>query len=182
MEANQGKKKKRGRRAYLDNFQQSLTGEWIYTGKYVRWVAPRKATLVRLWCLSALSCLLGVVTGCISGTGMENSAFVLLPYALGLILSFVLIYHTGKLTTAGDPMRAYHYECSAPRLVGLSVVACALAGITLLCEAVSVLLSGAAFTGSMGAVALFMLLDAVNFAALLLYWRTVRALQWDRDE
>ena len=37
-----GKKKRRGRRAYLEDFHQNVAGEYIYTGQTHAWKAPRE--------------------------------------------------------------------------------------------------------------------------------------------
>ena len=82
-------KKRRGRRAYLEDFQKTATGEYVYTGKlhyYETQGLERRQALLRLWLLTGAIAAAVVVSGCVPAAGMSNTFYVLLPYA-GALLS-----------------------------------------------------------------------------------------------
>ena len=87
-------KKRRGRRAYLEDFQKTATGEYVYTGKlhyYETQGLERRQALLRLWLLTGAIAAAVVVSGCVPAAGMSNTFYVLLPYA-GALLSAASVY------------------------------------------------------------------------------------------
>ena len=77
---------RRGRRAYLDDFRQTVTGEYIYIGATYAFQGTaecRKKGLLRWGLLAVGMAAVAVVGGCISAPGTTHCAYILLPYVLG---------------------------------------------------------------------------------------------------
>ena len=86
-------KKRRGRRAHLNDFYRDVSGNYIYTGTcYVCTAAPqeRTALLRRLWLLAAVMVVSVVTGGCIPAPGMGGSFYLLLPYMAEVGLTGIL--------------------------------------------------------------------------------------------
>ena len=71
---------------------------------YVRKAGRIAALLVLL--MSGLS----IAAGCVTGTGMEGAFYLLLPYALGLILDLLLLASVGRLVVTRGRLQTYAYE------------------------------------------------------------------------
>lgn len=169
-------KKRRGRRAYLDDFQKNAAGEYIYTGKTYAWGSDRKRSLLRLWLFAGAALCAAVAGGCIPGTGMDGRAYVVLPYVLALIGAFSLCWGVGRLTDGGEPLRGYVYDATVKKLPVRAVLTAVLAGIAFLGELANVIFSQ--FFGRLFFAFLFMAFEVVILAAALLLRRTILRLEW----
>ena len=128
------KKKRRGRRAYLEDFHQNVAGEYIYTGQTHAWKAPRGKTLRKLWLCAIAAIGAAVAAGCVPNTGMERRVWALIPYVLMLISSGVQGWLLYKLTDGGDPVRDYVWKASVPRLPAAGIVTGILAFTSIVTE------------------------------------------------
>ena len=176
MAEEEKKKKRPHRRDYLNDFKLNVAGEYIYTGKVLHWSADRKRTLALLWALSLGACAAAVAGGCIPGTGMENSAWVLLPYVAGLICAFVCLYTVAKLAFAGEKVREYIFKGSVEKLPLRTLMTAIFSAIAVLGELVNLFLP--IFRGKIWAGILFMGLEAAICAASILLRRAVVRLEW----
>lgn len=162
MEEN--KKKKKGRRAYLDHFQKE-GNDYVYKGKSVDWPAgsmTRKRALLILWLCIGLGAICAVAGGCISGTGMGNCAYVLLPYMVWLMLQVSMLWSLCRLSAAKSPLRDYVYKATVVRLGGLGIAGAVSAGVTAAAQCVNMF--RAAFPGTKTGGALFLALALLGVA------------------
>ena len=132
-------KKRKGRRAYLSDFQQNVSGEYIYTGAVYAYSdasgKTRKQTLARLWLMGGAAFVAALVQGCIPAGGMLGCAYVLLPFAAELLCACCAVWALIRLTTSREPIREYVYTATVEALPGRAVLtacfaAAALAGAT----------------------------------------------------
>lgn len=173
-------KKKKGRWAYLEDFQKSLAGEYVYTGDYYAYQEQgksRRQALAELWllCIPLAAAALGA--GCIPDL-WENRPYLILPYAAGLVAAASLLWGLWGLSTGGDPLRAYVYRKTVCRLPVRATVTAVCAGLTLvgtLCAAVLTKIEGeqASF------LLLFGLESVVFLAAIGTNWK-VKKLIWSK--
>lgn len=164
MEENKNKKKKKGRRAYLEHFQKEGK-DYVYKGKSVDWPAggiTRKRALLVLWLCIGLGTVCAVADGCIPGTGIGNCAYVLLPYMVWLMLEVSMLWSLCRLSAAKSPIRDYVYKQTVVRLGGLGVAGAAFAGVTAAAQCVN--LFRASFSGTNTGGALFLLLAIISAA------------------
>lgn len=172
----QEKKKKGGRRSYLNDFKTNVAGEYIYTGKNIGWNAPRKQTLVKMWVFGGLGILASVIAGCIPGTGMEGTAWIVLPYIIGLVAAVSEIWAIYRLSTAGEQIREYVFQTTAKQLPARSFLTALFSGVAILGEAVNVFVLP--FDGEIWAGLLLMFLETVVFVTAILLHRLVMKLEW----
>lgn len=105
--------KKRGKNSYLNDFEKSQDGGYVYTGK--TWHADpvmRRQVLVKLWVLQGCMLLAVVLPGFVTTAGLLNTFYVIIPYVFWLISDFTLAYSLGNMTFGGNPLRDYIYERS----------------------------------------------------------------------
>ena len=171
-----GKKKRRGRRAYLEDFHQNVAGEYIYTGQTHAWQAPRGKTLLKLWLCAIAAIGAAVAAGCVPNTGMERRVWALIPYVLMLISSGVQGWLLYKLTDGGDPVRDYVWKASVPRLPVVGIVTCILALASIMTEIANIFAPNFAGTlpFALGLIALAVLAGATS----VVLSRTVKGLEW----
>ena len=165
------KKKSRGRRAYLDDFRRSASGEYIYTGAYYSRSGgySRREHLARLWPAGAVLIAAAVARGCIPVAGMAggtlHSLYVLIPYLCELICAVSVVWALVRLSANPEPLREYVHSATAAILPLRSAFAAAFAA--------------AAFVGAYGLP--LIALHAVACAAALLVRRFSKAQQWEKS-
>lgn len=170
------KKKRRGRRAYLEDFHQNVAGEYIYSGQTHAWEAPRGKTLLKLWLCAIAAIGAAVAAGCIPHTGMERRVWALLPYVLMLISSGVQGWFLYKLTDGGDPVRDYVWKASVPRLPVTGIATCILAFASIVAEIANIYAPN--FEGAVPFAIALIALDALAGAASVVLGQTVKGLEW----
>lgn len=170
------KKKRRGRRAYLEDFHQNVAGEYIYTGQTHAWKAPRGKTLRKLWLCAIAAIGAAVAAGCVPNTGMERRVWALIPYVLMLISSGVQGWLLYKLTDGGDPVRDYVWKASVPRLPAAGIVTGILALASIVTEIANIFAPNFAETlpFALGLIGL----DVLAGATSVVLSRTVKGLEW----
>ena len=176
-------KKRRGRRAHLNDFYRDVSGNYIYTGTcYVCTAAPqeRTARLRRLWLLAAVMVVSVVTGGCIPAPGMGGSFYLLLPYMAEVGLTGSIVWAMTRWQAREYPMRAYVYKATVKALPGRCMAEAVLAGAGAAAEVVYLLLSGAGGHGLVAA--LYLLLKAVSVAAALSARRLVLQSRWEPEE
>lgn len=176
-------KKRRGRRAHLNDFYRDVSGNYIYTGTcYVCTAAPqeRTALLRRLWLLAAVMAVSVVTGGCIPAPGMGGSFYLLLPYMAEVGLTGSVVWAMTRWQAREYPMRAYVYKATVKALPGRCMAEAILAGVGAAAEVVYLLLSGTGGHGLMAA--LYLLLKAVSAAAALFARRLVLQSRWEPAE
>lgn len=167
------------RRSYLNDFQPTVSGDYIYTGALYSWAEPglaRRRALIRLWLGAALPAMLIVAAGCIPVPGMQNCPYVLLPYAGALVSQAAVVWLMGRLSAGGERLRAYVYEATVGRFRVRGGCALCFTALTLAGHGIYLLRHGAGEHAG-GAVLFWLLLGGC--AACQLWWRrTACALRW----
>lgn len=127
--------KKRRKNSYLNDFEKSQDGGYVYVGK--TWHADpavRQRILVELWALQACMLASALFPGFMTTAGLLNTFYVIIPYMFWLISDVVLACTLGNMTFGGNPLRDYIYKRSvapyrfqtALPLVGAALTALAL--------------------------------------------------------
>lgn len=137
-------KKRRGSRAYLNDFERDLTGRYHYRGKLYHYqgTLPRQRALAMLWGCGGASLVLLLAAGCLDGPGLGRCFYVLLPYVAAFVAGVTVCWALGRITAGGDPLREYVYESAAAKLFGRSRVAALFSGITALMCLLHMVLNG----------------------------------------
>lgn len=111
--------KKKRRRAYLDDFKKTGEGQYRYEGALYQSALPEKerkkaAGLLGLLCCSVTA--LTLAAGCVPSAGMQNSVYVLLPYAVQMAAALSTVWAYGRMARGGNPLREYIYESTVLKL------------------------------------------------------------------
>lgn len=175
------KRKARGLRANLNDFQRTASGEYIYTGATYalseKSGRSRKSALRLLWCFGGLTLALTVVQGCIPAGGMSGCAYVLLPFAAELLSAASVIWALVRLTANPDPIREYVYSAAAEPLPRRGVFTAVFAGLACAGELLYALLHTGENTVGTWLLAVLM---AVTAGSALLLHRSARTLHWEK--
>ncbi len=170
------------KRAYLDDYHKNNEGKYEYRGKVFTPQVTGKAFSRKKWSMWAvyiplILCVVGA--GCIPAPGLMGTAYVIIPYALGLMGAISFGWGLCRLSTAGEALKSYIYDVTVKKLPHRAVLTIVLNVLAIAAEAVYVLLHG---TGSQAIwIAVFAVLEvAVCIFAAVIY-RIVRGLVWKCD-
>lgn len=173
--------KRRGRKAYLDDFQKGPNGQYEYQGALYTYVSKGKSlkqALAALWLLSAAQLICTIAAGFLPPAGQSGAFYVLLPYAVTLILGIAHIWALCKLTVHRSELREYIYNASVKRMQTLEICTMISSAITLAGEGIHLALYG--FSGHLFASVVFLLLIASIFAISLCVRRSVLRMVWSK--
>lgn len=134
--------RKKGRRAYLDSFHQTPSGDYIYTGATYSLANGSGRTAVRLAVLGAAAVVAEAAAGCFSAPGTGRCFYILLPYAAALIACVLAAWAAVRLAAGGVRLRQYVYDGTVKKLPRRTLAAAVLAGAAALGETVYLLLHG----------------------------------------
>lgn len=176
-------KRKRGRKAYLDDFKKMKEGNYEYTGEFYSWQEDedkkRRETAV-LWALGIVLLASAIAACCVSAPGAADCAYVLIPCAAAFLISISVCYGMYRFSTGGHPMRAYIYRASVQQIPGRSVCAGVCAGISIAGELVYVLRNG--LEGKAVGFILFLFLEGAALLASMEIIRRIRKMNWSVGE
>lgn len=136
---------RKSRKSALEHYQVNAGGEYVYTGKYLRYQENGKSlkrALGELWgvCTAMVVCV--IACGCIPAPGMVNTFYVLLPLMLEIILAVSCLWLLGQITAGGDPVKEYVYHDSVEKLPGRLMATMILAAATVVTELLYLILNG----------------------------------------
>lgn len=175
-------REKKKKRAYLDDFEKDLNGNYRYCGAHYRYAGeiPRGKALARLWALCGGGAALTVAAGVLPGATARAPLYLELPYMAALVLALYAVVVLVRATRGGDPMRAYIHEQTVQKLPSLC------RATAVLCAAASAGQGVAAFAadaqllwGMQGVFILFELLSCAAFAAAA--W-LLKRMPWEKEE
>ena len=115
------KQKRPGRRDYLNNFKMDDSGKYAYRGSYMAYTNGEeswKKDLTQIWICCAVPIVLLVILGFLPHSGLDGNLIVLLPYGLGIVALFVLVWKVARLTHGGLRLRKYVYDATVKVLPG----------------------------------------------------------------
>ena len=123
---------RKNKRAYLDDFQRDLNGNYQYCGKHCHYVGktPRKTVLLRLWLLCGGAAALTAGAGFVPGATAHAPAYVSLSYVAALLAAVYVLYTLLRMTAGGEPLRAYLHEQTAEKLPGRCTLAAVLCAVS----------------------------------------------------
>ncbi len=173
------KKKREHRRAYLNDFTRTASGEYVYTGVTYAFQGGeqrRRRCMLFFILLTFVMLAAGIAAGCIPAPGMDRCPYVLLPYTFSLVAAGSVAWGMGRLAAGGDPLRRYVYRATVPQLPLRAALAMAGAGTALAGEALYLVLNGPGewWPGALG----FLLCQGMILAGGILWRRLFPRLEW----
>lgn len=174
---------RRKRRAYLDHFTKTASGEYVYAGGYYAFQdagKSRKRALAELWICWGCATAAILAGGCIPAPGVGSCAYVLIPYVAAVIAAFSMLWAVGQLTAGGDPLREYVYRDSVEKLPRRSLATAVCALLALAGEGVYLALHSGQAGAAWGAG--FLALMAVSAGAALWCRSAILRLKWTKNQ
>lgn len=169
-------KKRRGRRAYLDDYETQADGQIVYTGKVYIYTGARswKKALGVLWLWTGLLGVCVLICGMLPASGMLNTVYVLLPWVLAFVGMGSVILALYRMARQGKELKEHVYKSTAaalPLRVMFTAVCCA---VTSLGQGIKLILDG--LGNSPAADLCFIPLMALAAVLATVLWPQVRKL------
>ena len=88
-------REKKKKRAYLDDFEKDLNGNYQYRGAHYRYAGgyPHSRVLALLWLFCGGGAALTVGAGALPGATARAPVYLLLPYMAALVLALLSLIH-----------------------------------------------------------------------------------------
>ncbi len=172
-------KKKKGRKAYLNDFKKNQEGVYTYEGEHYVWqgtAASLKKARLLLGLLGAGMLAASLGAGCAPAPGAQICAYVLLPYVIGLVCTINLCWKLGRLIAAGGEVRAYVYKAAAEGLPVRAVLVAVFAGLSMAGELVCAAING--LSDKVPGFLLFLLLEGITMAGGILLFSFGKNMAW----
>ena len=174
------KKKRPGRRDYLNDFKLSASGEYVYAGDVYRCQVSedrQKSIQLRLWATVLFAAAVTVADGSIPAPAMLT-LFGILPYVGQVAAVGSVIWALSRLSSAGDSVRGYVYRATVLALPRRYLFAILLSATGVMGTAIQAIIGG---VGD----ALWWILLSVGFKVVVgaMMWRSRRwfaTLTWSK--
>lgn len=172
-------KKRRGRRAYLNDFQPTAGGGYKYTGALYTYQGaekPLRRALTELGLCCCLAACFIIVAGCLPAAGMKNQFYLLIPYACTFVSAISMVWAFGRLVSGKDPLREYVYLATVKKIPLRSKMTIILAGILLIAEIIHIVIIG--FENEAFSTLIFILLIILTMTASWLANTLIHHMKW----
>lgn len=168
------------KRAYLDDFEKDLNGNYQYRGAHYRYAGskPRGRALAALWALCGGGAVLVLAAGFLPGATVHAPFWLLLPYMAGLLAAVYLLYVLMRLTIGGEPLRAYIHEQTAQKMPECCGLAAVFAAVTAAAQLVYLVLGAGSLAARLG----FTVLQGIAAVAFALGGKNAKALKYEKTE
>lgn len=180
MDKNEKKQKKK-RRAYLDDFKKSESGDYVYEGAMYAFnerKESRQHMLGKVCGLCGTLIVTAVINGFLPIPGLQNSAFVLLPFAVELVAAISCCVAVGRIIINGKAMREYIYQSTVLKLPGRSAITLCGAGAAIIGELLY--LAQDISKACSWYVMVFFVLQIISFGSALYLHRESKAQIWEK--
>lgn len=136
--------KKKKRNAYLDDFQKTASGEYIYNGKNLEFNGDEssfKSIKLKMYILTIVGICLSLISGILPVPGAVSEWYIILPYALEIILLGMGLYKEVRLFKNGLKVREYIYEKTFKEFKGIFYTALIGSALSLIGETIYAILN-----------------------------------------
>ena len=164
-----GEKKRRGRRAYLDDYKALANGEIVYTGTMYSWSGPTpwKKALAFLWLCGGVPGVCVTVCGLLPVSGMMNTFYVLLPWLLTFLGASSVIWALCRVAYHGEHLKEHVFKATAAALPVRAVFTAICAAVTVVGQTVKLILDRESEAPAADVCFLLLLTLAAGFSAVL---------------
>jgi len=174
------KKKRKGRRAYLDDFQAGVNGQYIYTGSMYRYegAVPYQRAMRRVSLLTAAMCAALVCAGAVPAPSMLGfgNFYVIVPFLVEMVGVALAIWSAAKLIYGGEELRAYVHAATVKKLPDRLSMSLFFAGASIVANIVYLALKG--FGGKVIASLLVIVFHALVILTAWLLKRELSTHRW----
>ena len=145
MAEEQAKKKRRSRRAYLNDFHLNEKGEYVYEGKMIGFAGDGASYHKYLAWITTASVLMFVCTiaaECLPAVSLSKFGLTVIPWLGQLVTVCLAAYAAWKILWGKNPMREYIYKASAAKLPTRVILAAAFSFLTAAEEIIYIFVKG----------------------------------------
>ena len=178
------KKKRKGRRAYLNDFYADVNGKYIYTGDVYRYVddRPFDKAYLRVGLLCGVVFLSVFAVACFPIPSMlgYGKLYVMLPFIFEAIGVLLMLWAAIRLRANGPDLRAYVWEATARKLPWWLEMTAFFAGASAVCNVIYLAING--FEGKVFLGLLAVALHITAVVSALLSIRALRSMTWIAGE
>ena len=137
-------KKRRGRRAWLDDYKALANGQIVYTGKVYAWSGskPWKKEIALLWLHGGAAIVCAAACGLMPVRSLTNTIYVILPWLLSFIGAGSVVWALCRMTHHGEELKEHIHKATAAALPVRAAFTAVCATITVLGQAVYLILNG----------------------------------------
>ena len=177
------RKEKRGRAGKASYFVPATSGKYVYSGPLYSpdesSITAKKANVRRMLFSIGITAL-SAICGFLPVPGLGNTFYVLVPYALTLIFAAVSLWKAGRIAHwGGENLREYVYNTTVVRLPWLLVLCVLFAVLSVIGEALYLILNGINKADLPFVIIFFFISAAVSVSTLI--WRKVEtSIQWNK--
>ena len=173
------KRKKNSRKAYLNDIRLNESGKYAYQGYYYCFTgdeAERKKAYRALWLLLMANIAVAVASGCLSGAGITNTFYVIIPYIGEMSAIFALAWNHVKLLTKGEEIREYIYRSAHDKMPVAAMLTAFFAIVGAVLSLVFSVSTG--FRDGVGNAVAYLLLKVASATVALIYRNYFSKLEW----
>ena len=169
---------RKNRRAYLNDYQKGMNGDYYYSGRYMNFEGSsedrRKVNIYSLG-LSLIVVILFLVSGFLNDKGLWNTFYVLIPFAAEAVCLALIIYRIFRLYRQIEPLKEYIYKQIVPGIQGLSLAAAICAAAEIIACIVFMIINKEfnVFT-----VVVFLVAKVISAGLMIVYNRYFKSLKW----
>ena len=176
------KKLTRSRRSYYDDYKKTASGEYIYAGPEYEYISKngtsRKKWMLMLILLDIIAFAVVLIPGFLHVPGLNYCAYVILPYAAGILLTGYLLVVLIRLAAARDSVKAWEYDRSVKVLPTATVGAVIVGALNVVCEIVYIAKNGAG--DKLNCAIIYIVCFAVLAVLAVFMAKTVLSAEWKR--
>ncbi len=170
---------KKNRWEHLNDFKKDENGRYEYQGKSYVFAGSgdeQKKAYIKLWSYLILSSASVIISGCISGAGLTNSFYVIIPFLAEAVCLFTLIWNHFKLFTKKSEIRTYIYNSAHPKITPSAMLLAFFAVAGFITSVIHSVTTG--FEDGAVKAAIYLALKLSCTCAALFYRKVFLTLEW----
>lgn len=168
--------------AYLDDYKKGIDGTYVYYGRHHVFRGTeqelRRYRMILL-AISLVSAALFIASGLMDGGAIWSSWYVVLPFAIEVVIIFLLIWKAVTLLMEKHPVKSYLYKKTVPWFKPLGILL-TIVSLLLLCMAGLCMILQPDLVRVTGCV-LFMILQLLMAVSAFAFVRLTGRYTWEED-
>ena len=176
-------KKRKGRKAYLNDFHKNARGEYEYQGAVYEWKGEKGGLckeLILRWILCISMLIVLIAAGCLDAPGATNRFYVVLPYTISFVFGISTVWGVWRLFSGGNPLRSYIYDASIAQIPLRCIGTMVCAGAAILGEVIYLFKNG--FEGKTAGILGFLFLLVIALVLSGILRKRVQKMPWEKKQ
>lgn len=174
-------KKKKNKKAYLNDFKKNEKGDYEYHGIQFEWEGSKEEfskEMIILWAAGLVMAVSLITAGCLPVPGMMDCVYVILPYTVSVICGCSVLWGLCRLTKWGRSLRSYVYDATVGQLPMRAIGTILGAAVSLIGECIYLIRNGAG--GQTGGAVLFILVSVFVLISMVFLVKRIKKMEWNQ--